>query len=236
MADPVLWTLAGTTAATVYYLLDRRAKGRPTALDDWAMAHRMPLVRDVSLSALSALEPLGLLPTVIAVDRLAQGTLRTDEMAMAATMAVCLVGKGRKSRRFLLGAFGGHPDLPALRILPKADDDAPRDLGFVEMPAAGVPSSYRVESFQPLRSDITEAIGSALLTAGPEHGFRLELRSGRILIATPHAGGASPDALLGLGVELGARLYALLGPPAEPPVREDKAGCGGGGCGSCGGH
>lgn len=242
MADPVLWTLAGTTAATVFYLLDRRAKLRPTALDAWAATHRFPLLRDVPTNALSSLEPLALLPTVLAVERLAQGTLRSEQLAMATTMSVCVVGGERQARRFLLGAFGGHPDLPALRVLPKAAHDAPSHLGFVEMPAAGLPDRYRIESFQPLRTDLTQAIGDCLEQAGLDADWRIELRSGRILIAAPHRDGITPESLIVLGVTLGERLFTLLGPPAEAPEPSEKKGScktSGlppklGGCGSCG--
>lgn len=243
MADPVLWTLAGTTAATVLFLLDRRAKLRPTALDAWAATHHFPLQRDVPTHALSSLEPLALLPTVLSVERLAQGTLRSEQLAMAATMSVCVVGGERQARRFVLGAFGGHPDLPALRILPRSASDAPAHLGFVEMPAQGIPAAYRLESFQPLRTDLTQALGAALEAAGVDGSWRIELRSGRILIAAPHREGSSPEAMIALGASLNEQLFALLGPPAEPPERAEKAGgsckTSGlppklGGCGSCG--
>ncbi len=235
MADPVLWTLAGTTAATVLYLLDRRAKLRPTALDAWAASHQLPLLRDVPTNALSALEPLALLPTVLSVERLAQGTLRSPQLATAASMTVCVVGGERKVRRFLLGSFGGHPDLPALRILPASTQDAPPHLGFVELPATALPAGYRLEAFSPLRTDLLTVIGTALDEVDPSRSFRLELRSGRILIAAPHREGSSPEALMSLGVELNERLFALLGPPAEVLPDEGGKSCGpGGGCGPCG--
>jgi hypothetical protein len=243
MADPVLWTLAGTTAATVLFLLDRRAKLRPTALDAWAATHHFPLQRDVPTHALSSLEPLALLPTVLSVERLTQGTLRSEQLATSATMSVCVVGGERQARRFLLGAFGGHPDLPALRILPKTVHDAPAHLGFVEMPAEGMPAAYRIESFQPLRTDLTQALGAALDAAGVDGGWRIELRSGRILIAAPHRDGLSPDALIALGVHINEQLFSVLGPPAEAPEPKEKSGrsckTSGlppnlGGCGSCG--
>ncbi|MBL9004183.1 MAG: hypothetical protein JNJ46_08055 [Myxococcales bacterium] len=243
MADPVLWTLAGTTAATVLFLLERRAKLRPTALDAWAATHHFPLQRDVPAHALSSLEPLALLPTVMAVERLAQGTLRSDQLAMSTTLSVCVVGGERQARRFLLGAFGGHPDMPALRVLPASVRDAPSHLGFVEMPAAGLPDAYRIESFQPLRTDLTQALGAALRDAGGDGSYRIELRSGRILIAAPHQPGGSPDALIALGARLSEQLFTLLGPPAEAPEPNQKAGgsckTSGlppqlGGCGSCG--
>lgn len=236
MADPVLWTLAGTTAATVLYLLDRRAKLRPTALDAWAATHHLPLLRDVPTNALAGLEPLALLPTVLSVERLASGTLRSEQLAMTTSMSVCVVGGERQGRRFLLAALGGHPDLPALRILPAASHDAPAHLGFSEMPAGSLPSGYRIEAFQPLRTDLVTTIGAALEEADPSRSFRLELRSGRILIAAPHREGSSPEALMSLGVSLNERLFAILGPPAEAPPDEKSGSCdtGGGGCGPCG--
>lgn len=243
MADPVLWTLAGTTAATVLFLLDRRAKLRPTALDAWAATHHFPLQRDVPTHALSSLEPLALLPTVLAVERLAQGTLRSEQLAMSTTLSVCVVGGERHARRFVLGAFGGHPDLPALRLLPKEASDAPSHLGFIELPAVGLPPTYRVEAFHPLRNDLTQALGQALEDSASDGPFRIELRSGRILIAAPHREGGSPDALIALGARLSEQLYTLLGPPAEPPEPKMKSegACKTsglpprlGGCGSCG--
>lgn len=236
MADPVLWTLAGTTAATVFYLLDRRAKLRPTALDAWAANHQLPLLRDVPTNALAGLEPLALLPTVLSVERLASGTLRSEQLAMTTSMSVCAVGGERQVRRFLLAAFGGHPDLPALRILPAATDDAPRHLGFSEMPATALPAGYRIEAFQPLRTDLVTTIGDALAEADPTRSFRLELRSGRILVAAPHREGSSPEAMMGLGVSLNERLFALLGPPAEVSPDEKAGSCDSkaGGCGPCG--
>ena len=236
MADPVLWTLAGTTAATVLYLLDRRAKLRPTALDAWAATHQLPLLRDVPTNALAGLEPLALLPTVLSVERLAQGTLRSEQLAMATSMSVCVVGGERQARRFVLASFGGHPDAPALRILPSATRDAPTHLGFAEMPATSLPAGYRIEAFAPLRTDLVTAIGDLLATAEPSRSFRLELRSGRILIAAPHREGSSPETLMSLGVALNERLFSLYGAPAEPAPDEKAGRCdtGGGGCGPCG--
>ena len=97
------------------------------------------------------------------------------------------------------------------------------------MPATSLPDGYRIEAFTPLRTDLVTAIGDLLATADPSRSFRLELRSGRILIAAPHREGSSPETLMSLGVALNERLFSLYGAPAEPAPDEKAGSCDTGG-------
>lgn len=236
MVDPVLWTLAGTTAATVLFLLDRRSKSRPSVLDGWARSRHMQVRKHVSLETLAPLEPLSLLPTVIGIERLTQGAVATPALKLSATLAVCTVSENRRTRQFLLAALGSHDELPPLRVLPIADSAAPTDRGFLALPAAGLPDGYRAEGFSPLRRDLTEALGTALTAAGPEYQWRVELRPGRLLLATPLLTTAAADRMLALGADLTQRFVALLGipQPVTEPDEKGEGGCGSGGCGRCG--
>lgn len=237
--DPVLLSLLASIGATVWLLFERRARSRLHQLDVWAQQRGLHCEREVSLNTLAPLEPLATVPEVTAIDRGIQGHLQVHGVRTAASMFACKVGNGRRRRPWLLGVLGAPQELPTLRALPVSAgtgtephaDAAPQQLGFVEMPASAVPAGWRVEAFQPLPRNITEALGKVLRSDAPP-GLRIELRPGRVVLALPLAdpgisglidGGAevaeAADRLLGLLAQLTLALVEALnlaGPEAEP--------------------
>jgi hypothetical protein len=224
MRDPVLWLLGFCTAATLLLLLDRRAKSRLHALDTWAQRHNLRCERDVPVGALTPLEPLAIAPEVVAVERGIQGQLQMFGQQVSTWLLAVLVGNRHRPRTYLIGIFPAPAETPPLRVLPESDTDAPQNLGYVPMPASALPPGYRAEAFQPLLRSITDAIGGALENAGPD--WRIELRAGRILVATPAWSPDKPEQLISLGAQLTAVLHQILAVPpgAEPePAPESLA-------------
>jgi hypothetical protein len=247
--DPVLLSLLASIGATVWLLFERRARSRLHQLDVWAQQRGLHCEREVSLNTLAPLEPLATVPEVTAIDRGIQGHLQVHGVRTAASMFACKVGNGRRRRPWLLGVLGAPQELPTLRALPvptgadagaKPDADAaPQQLGVVEMPASAVPPGWRVEAFQPLPRNITEALGRVLRSDAPP-GLRVELRPGRVVLALPLLdpgisglidGGAdvaeAADRLLGLLAQLVLALVEALNlaapeaglAPESPPDR-----------------
>lgn len=235
----MLLGLLGGGFVTALILTERARRARQTVLDNFAHRRGLRCQREVALTTLAPLEPLGLLPPIVAVERLLQAPLpapgRSGAAALAwaeVTLALCLAGNQRQPQRCILGVFPGSPDLPALRAgTAAALAAAPGDLGFVEMPATGMPDGMIVEAFQPLARRLTQTLGAALKESAAE--FTVELRPGRILLALllPEGGERaaaeadapiSVDALVALGLRLGPQLTEALAPapvgPVLPPV------------------
>ena len=212
MTDPVLWGLGASTLATVYLLFERRARARrqaqEAALDAWAGTRGLHLERELGAAALSGLEPLALMPSVMAVERMLRGRVTArasapaspedpvgtpsqpiSQVTLDAWLGSCRAGARRPSRRFLLAGAAASNRLPTMRVLPielavrdgQAEGPAPGHLGFQSMPAPDLPDEYRAEAFQPLRRPIVAAVGSVLREANP--GLRVELRAGHVLCA-----------------------------------------------------
>lgn len=212
MTDPVLWGLGASTLATVYLLFERRARAQrqaqEAALDAWAGTRGLQLERELGAAALTGLEPLALMPSVVAVERMLRGRVRARtspapggedalavpaapvaEVVLDAWLGSCRAGARRPSRRFLLAGAAASRGLPPMRVLPieltvrdgQAEGPAPGHLGFLPMPAPDLPDEYRAEAFQPLRRTIVAAVASALRAANP--GLRVELRPGHVLCA-----------------------------------------------------
>jgi glycine/D-amino acid oxidase-like deaminating enzyme len=85
-----------------------------------------------------------------------------------------------------------------------------------------LPAGYRAEAFQPLLRAAADALGEALREAGPD--WRIELRAGRILVATPVWSADKPEQLITLGARLTAMLHQVLATPpgAEPEPAPDS--------------
>lgn len=230
--DPVLWLLAFSAAATVLLLLDRRAKSRLHALDTWAQRHNLRCEREVEVAALTPLEPLAIVPEVVAIERGINGQLHILGQVLSTWLIAVQAGNRHRPRSYLLGIFPAPPETPALRVLPEADSDAPKNLGFVPMPASALPAGYRAEAFAPLQRSVTEALAAALTEAGPD--FRIELRAGRILLATPVWSADKPEQLITLGARLSAVLHQLLAtPPGAEPAEPTCDAHTPGGCRGC---
>lgn len=234
LRDPLLLGLLAGSFATAVILTERHLRNRLTALDAFAERRGLRCQRGAPLGALAALEPLALVPPVVAIQRLLQAPLPMPALSsggplapvlswVEVTLALCLVGNRRRSSRQLLGVFPGSPDLPALRAAPAAElAAAPAELGFVSLPAPGVPEGYQVEAFQPLPRRLTQALGAELAQLkGP--GVAIELRPGRILLAASpleaagNTGAAAEQvaALVDLGLRLGPLLHEALTRPPE---------------------
>lgn len=213
MRDPILWALGISALATVYVLLDRRSKSRLTLLDSFASEHGLAIEKDVGPADLAPFDPLALVAPVVGVERLMQGRLQIPGLSVDAWLAACLVGTGRRPRRYLIGLFASHPELPAMRVLPEGETDAPSELGFVPMPAAGMAPGYRVEAFQPLKRVVSTAVGEVL--GGFGLGWRIELRPGRLILALPSPGNDAPDQMMTLAARLSHALHVALRPEDE---------------------
>lgn len=222
MRDPVLWLLGICAAATVLLLLDRRAKSRLHALDTWAQRHNLRCERDVQIAALAPLEPLAIAPEVVAIERGIHGQLHLLGQVLTTWLIAVQAGNRHRPRSYLIGIFPAPAETPALRVLPDTDNDAPANLGYVAMPASALPAGYRAEAFQPLLRAVTDALGEALREAGPD--WRIELRAGRILLATPVWSADKPEQLITLGARLTAMLHQVLAAPpgAEPEPAPDS--------------
>jgi hypothetical protein len=212
--DPVLWTLGVSAVATLLLLLERRARSRLHALDTWAESHSLRCERDVPVAALSPLEPLALLPEVVAIQRGIQGQLHIMGRQLGTWLLAVLAGNQHRPRSYLLGIFPAPADTPPLRVLPDGDRTAPGNLGYTPMPASALPPGYTAEAFQPLLRSVTDAVGAALREAGP--GWRIELRAGRILVSTSAWSAEKPEQLIVLGAQLTAALAAAFALPQEP--------------------
>lgn len=230
--DPVLWLLAFSAAATVLLLLDRRAKSRLHALDTWAQQHNLRCEREVQIAALAPLEPLAIVPEVVEIQRGINGQLQLLGQVLGTSLLAVQAGNRHRPRSYLLGIFPAPAETPALRVLPEADTDAPPNLGFVPMPASALPAGYRAEAFTPLLRAVTDALAEVLRDAGRD--FRIELRSGRILIATPAWSTDKPEQLITMGARLSALLHQVIASP--PPTEAPERGCDAqnpGGCRGC---
>lgn len=217
LRDPVILAFFGSVVATVAILIDRRLRSRLTALDTWAQRSGLQCERLPQLAVLAPFEPLALCAPVVAVERLVRGTLRTPRFAVEVHLAACLTGNRHRPRRQLIGIFASHPELPPLRVLPRDDGEAPKDLGFQLMPASALPEGYQAEGFSPLSRPITQALGEELVRSGP--GWRVELRPGRLILATSTLSVEQLDAMMGMGLRLQQALLHALTPPPEgnPP-------------------
>ncbi|MCS6915591.1 MAG: hypothetical protein RMK29_00210 [Myxococcales bacterium] len=214
LRDPLLLALLGGAAASLVVLLERRRRARQTVLDRWAAQQGMRCERAPPLSVLAPLEPMGLLPPVVAVERLVDGVLRAPPLVVSLTLAACLCGNRHRSRPFVLAVFAGPPELPTLRLMPETDDEGRDDLGLLPVPAEGLPPGYRAESFQDLPPQLLAALGAELRGA---RAVRVELRPGRMLLAAPADSVHEVDGLVHLGLRLlQASEWALRTPP--PPA------------------
>ncbi len=212
--DPVLWALGFSAAATAVLLLDRRAKSRLHELDTWAESHNLRCERDLPIGALAPLEPLALLPEIVSVQRGIQGQLHILGQRLGTSLLAVLAGNQHRPRSYLLGIFPAPADTPPVRVLPTTDTEAPHNLGYVPMPAGALPSGYAAEGFSPLLRSVTEAVGRVLHDAGP--GWRIELRAGRVLVATSAWSADKPEQLITLGAQLTASLAQALPVAPEP--------------------
>jgi hypothetical protein len=235
LRDPVLISLLASIAATVWLLLERRARSQMHQLDAWAAERRLSCEREVPLGALVPLEPLATVPEVASIQRGIQGHLHVHGVRAAASLFACKVGNRRRPTPFLLAVLGAPQELPTLRILPKdpnlqAAEGAPQHLGFVPMPGGALPEGFQLEAFQPLPRVVTQAIGEVLRRSAPSD-LRIELRPGRVVLALPLPSPRAPapeqpraldaaesaDLLLGLAAELVVALAAALDPSTAPP-------------------
>lgn len=228
--DPVLWLLAFSAAATVLLLLERRAKSRLHALDSWAQQHNLRCEREVQIAALAPLEPLAIVPEVVSIQRGISGQLHLLGQVLSTWLIAVQAGNRHRPRSYLIGIFPAPAETPALRVLPEGDVDAPTNLGYVPMPASALPPGYRAEAFTPILRTVTDALAEVLKNAGRD--LRIELRSGRILVATPVWSADKPEQLITLGARLTALLYQVLAtPPSAEPVETACEAKGSGGCG-----
>lgn len=244
LRDPILLGLLAGTFVTAVILTERHLRSRLTGLDAFAERRGLRCQRGAPLQALAPLEPLALLPAVVAVQRLLQTPLPVSAPRNGnplapvlgwaeVTLCLCLAGNRRDALKQLLGVFPGSPDLPSLRAGPGAALAlAPGQLGFSPMNALGLPAGYQVEAFQPPAQRLTQVLGEHLSAAAPlcAEGLTVELRAGRVLLAvTPlDATGGSANAsaaaeqvaaLVELGLRLGPALHeALTAPPEGGPV------------------
>lgn len=214
--NPVLWTLLLSAAATSMVLLERRRRGQKNILDLWAEARGLPCHKGPPLNLISSMEPLAVLPPLVEIERLVTGVIQDPPLRCGMRLLTCLAGNRHRPQRYLLGIFDSHPDLPPMRVLPQQElPDLPRDLGFVPLPASGLPPTYRAEGFTPLSRALTEAMGIQLGGAGPD--FRLELRPGKLILATPILTSGQLTALLELQMALQHAMSAVLSSPPPPP-------------------
>lgn len=215
--DPVLLALLGSAVATFFYLVDRRRRERRTALDRFASRHGMTCERDPPLSSFAPLEPLGLLPPVVAVERMVTGVLRAGPLASSTSLWAVLCGDRRRARPALLGVFAAPPELPTARILPAGAEGLREDLGYAAMPAEGLPPGYEAQAFQPLSRRLTLAVGAELARVP---GFRVELRPGRLLLAAADQRPERIEQMMELGLRLLRAAAAALTKEEAPAASE----------------
>ncbi len=217
MRELIPWLLCLCTLATALYLLERRRRSRLNLLDIWAGRNGLRLEREVGPGSLAPLEPLTLVAPVVEVDRLWHGRLALPSMTrhMDVWLSSCLAGTQHRPRRILLGVLDGPPDLPQLRVLPKGDRAAPDNLGFVPLPSDELPAGYQLEAFAPLPQPVVRAVGEALAAVGTGE-WRIELRPGRLLLATRAHEAGDADRLIELATELFLRLAERM---QDNPVR-----------------
>lgn len=220
--DPVLGALGLSALVTVLVLLERRWRGRRSVLDAWAERHGLICEKDPPLTALSQLEPLALVPPVVAIERLIAGVLQAPPLVTSIRLCVCMAGNDRPPRRYLIGIFESHVDLPALRVVPVGDREAPGDLGFAPHESQGLPPGWIAEAFAPQPPELVAAIGGALSEAPA--GFRLELRPGRMILVAPSVSVTQVNAMVSLQLRLQQIVHALLNsPPASPAPQAPPA-------------
>lgn len=211
------WLLLFSTLATLLVLLERRRRSQLNLLDEWAGRNGLELQREVGPVALAPLEPLTLVAPVVDVDRLWHGRLALPTLSrhMEVWISSCLAGTQHRPRRMLLGILDGPSELPQLRVLPSINREAPQNLGFMPLPSDELPDGYRLEAFAPLPQPVVRAIAEAL-EATHAQDFCIELRPGRLLIATPARDVEDADRVLALATELMVRLTERLWmPPPE---------------------
>jgi hypothetical protein len=228
LREIIPWTLLACAIVTLLLLLERRRRSRLTLLDEWAARHRLALEREVGIGSLAPLEPLTLVAPVVEVERVWHGRLTLAGLgSVSVWLASCLAGTQHRPRSVLLAVFDAPPELPQLRVLPTDDRGAPENLGFLPMPSDGLPAGYRLEAFATLPAAVSTAVAFALTTieeSGPSQSgradWRIELRPGRLLIATAAKDPEGPDRILQLAADLVTRLArAQQQPAAEPPPR-----------------
>lgn len=207
MREILPWAFVACAFAVALLLLERYRKNRLNLLDEWAGRNGLALEREVGAGALAPLEPLTLLAPVVDVDRLWHGKLALPTLSrhMDVWLSSCLSGAQHRPKRMLLGILDGPPELPQLRVLPEGDRAAPKNLGFMQLPSDELPMGYRLEAFAPLPQPVVRAVADALSATGA-HDFRIELRPGRLLIATPAHNAQDADRILSLATELFVRL------------------------------
>jgi hypothetical protein len=218
--DLIPWMLLLCALVTFFLLLERRRRNRVNLLDVWAGRNGLLLEREVGLGALASLEPLTLVAPVVDIDRLWHGRLALPSLTrhMDVWLSSCLAGTQHRPRRILLGILDGPPELPHLRVLPSSDHAAPSNLGFIELPGDELPAGYRLEAFAPLPQPVVRAVGEALAAVSTTHSdWRIELRPGRLLLATPAHDATDADRLL----ELATELFVRLAEPTQYPVFAD---------------
>lgn len=212
MHDPVLLLLCAGTSATAAILADRllrRWRNRLTPMDRWAERHGLSCEKTPAVNALSPFEPLALVAPVVEVDRLIRGTVRTDRFSTEIYLAACRTGNKHRPSRHLIAIFASHPELPPLRVLPEGDTEAPADQGFVQLPLPGLPDGYRAESYEPLSRPLTQALFNELRRSDTP-SWRVELRPGRMILATSVLTAERLDAMMTLGMRLQTALQEAL--------------------------
>lgn len=186
--SPVLWVLIGATVVTVGLLFERRKRSRPLSLDEWALAHHRPVLREIPLSVLAEIEPVALLPFIVSIERFLPAPSEDGT-----ALFLCQCGPGHRPLHMLLAVASLPSGVPHARVLPKTVRDVPAELGFSEQDATGLPAAYRIEAFSPLETALVHSIGLALPAAGTP--IRIELRPGRLLVAIDETDGEAATAL-----------------------------------------
>lgn len=222
MREVLPWILLACTVLTGFLLLERRRRSRLDILDEWARKNGLALEREVGVAALAPLEPLTLVAPVVSVDRLWHGRVSIAPLNrfLEVFMMSCLVGTQHRPRRMLLGIFDAPTELPQLRVLPAQDVAAPQNLGFTPQPGPSLPPRYKLEAFGTVTPSIVQILGDALRGTAPDIEFRVELRPGRVLIATASHDEDDFDRVVALATELLLRLTSM--PPEGEPDPEPR--------------
>lgn len=214
MRELMPWVLFACALATLLLLLERRRRNRLNLLDDWAARNGLFLERHVGAGVLAHLEPLTLVAPVVDVQRQWHGRLNLPASGgpMDVWLASCLVGTQHRPRQLFLGIFDAPSELPQLRLLPSGEHGAPDNLGFAAVPGEALPPGYRLEAFMPLPAALIATFGPALQsvrnsTDTPE--WHIELRPGRLLLATFAREPADADRMMELALALRAAFDAL---------------------------
>lgn len=220
MREILPWLLLGCAVLTFFLLLERRRRSRLDLLDDWARKNGLSLEREVSIAALSPLDPLTLLPPVVSIDRLWHGRVAIAPLNryLDVSIASCLAGTQHKPQRMLLGIFPAPPELPQLRVLPDDDVAAPKNLGFALQPSELLPRGYKLESFGAVPESLQRILADALRGAGGAL-LRVELRPNNLLMATVSRDESDPERIVSLATELLLRFAAPPEPEPEPEPR-----------------